>query len=90
MKTLPFLITILFLFFCFLVSTAHVQSQQITVTAYVPEHLTYYKSNQGLIVSTNYQSGFSLLRQGDIKRSFQPIERTFNLSEKNFLLVVNF
>lgn len=90
MKTLPFLITILFLFFCFLVSVAHAQSRQITVTAYVPEHLTYYKSNQGLIISTNHQSGFSLLRQGNIKQSFQPVEQTFNFSEKNFLLVVNF
>ena len=65
------------LFFYFFVSSAHAQSQQVTVTAHVPEYLTYYKNGQDIIVLTNYQSGYYL-------------GQTFNLSGKNFVLVVNF
>ncbi len=64
--------------------------QQVKVTAYVDEHLTYFRDEKKLVISTNCQSGFVFLNEKNTRQFFQPTEQTFNLSGEFFLLIVNF
>lgn len=98
MKTLPFLF-ILFVFtivatFIILLpryTITHAFQNTFTVTAYVQEHLTFIKNNQGLIVSTNLPGNFIILSDSSTQKFKLSGPAETNISDiSSFILVAEF
>ena len=91
----------LFLFFIFLFSIPIITvnktyaktsiAQQVQITAYVDEHLTYYKNSSKLIISTNLSSNFIILSGSNSQKFYitGPAEKTFP-QMSSFILVAEF
>lgn len=89
MKNLPFLIVIFVALLITYLSPALSSAQTITVSAYVPEHLSYFKDGEKITFSTNYESGVLIIFPEKTVLFPQPCVQTFNQST-TFLAVVPF
>lgn len=96
MRIFPFLVILICvcILSCYLITvfSLKAETQTITVTARVLEHLTYQKYNQEIIVSTNVQSDFMFINLGDqVFQSFSgPSEQEIIFPVDSFILVANF
>lgn len=66
-----------------------VRAQKVNISAYVPEHLTYFRNGDKLTVSTNLPRGFILVTPEKTIQFFEPIEKSFEL-HSSFYLITNF
>lgn len=93
MKILPFLIFICLTFLLYhssILPASAKSASQVTVSAYIDEHLTYVEKDGQITISTNSQQGLILLNREGNKQFFGPSEKTFPLNQPFFILVVNF
>ena len=88
MKTLPFLILILFLFLLTLLPNK-IRSADTTVTVTIDEHLSFSQTSHELIVATNNPNGFLVLssRGNGRFQIYGPSEEFFELASPVFIIV---
>ncbi|NCN28325.1 hypothetical protein GW915_12220 [bacterium] len=92
MKASPFLIFILVLLFLFVPNNhTGAQVQEVSVSAFVDEHLTFLQEREKLTVSTNLPVNFLLISASDSNKFYLtgPAERSFP-SQESFILVAEF
>lgn len=94
MKILPFLIFLLFsicvIFFAsnFNIVKAEPVSQKVIISTYIDEHLSYSKTSEKLIVSTNNPHGFLVLSyDGKLrKQNYGPSEQILDFKSPVFIM----
>jgi hypothetical protein len=96
MKSLPFLITFLILFFCLsIISIANLakaspMSQGVRVSVTIDEYLSYSIFSGQLKVATNSPAGFYLINDNQIVKVFGPTIQTITLNNKPMIITTNF
>ena len=92
MKASPFLIFILVLLFLFVPNNhTGAQVQEVSVSAFVDEHLAFLQEGERITVSTNLPANFLLISASDSNKFYLtgPAERSFP-SQESFILVAEF
>ena len=91
-KPALFLIFLIVIFFCSIIyfRNAQAKSSQVSVSATVDEHLTYFKDGNDLIISTNSRAQYLVLSPagdliGQVSGPTEP--KTIHLQDKYFILI---
>jgi len=91
-KNLPFLIVIFVALLITYLSPALSSAQTITVSAYVPEHLSYFKDGEKITFSTNYEIwSFDNFSRKNCSRSSTlcpNLQSIYNLPRSSAFLIV--